>query len=179
MNNDVDKTPAINKGQQNHSHNCSSDCCNHSHTSNLEIDCTNSLESLTINSKEISLLREFGLYIYLPVSRFIMSSSVEKEAWTVSLAPVYINAIDDSMDTVKEIGAVLTALEKKGVISLDYDIPLQDYDYIQHTKSTLFSFFKETVNEGKKNPSFLFDIAEIELGSIALTEFGKSVAENI
>jgi hypothetical protein len=61
------------------------------------------------------------------------------------------------------------------LISLDYDIPLQDYDYTQYTKSALYSYFKETVNEGKKNPGFLFDTAEIELGSIALTEFGERV----
>ena len=160
-------------------HSCSGDCCSHSHTSNLEGDCAHSLESLTINSKEISFLKEFVKCSYLPVSRFIMSSSIEEEAWLESLAPVYINSIDDSMETVKEIRTVLSELEKKGLISLDYDIPLQDYDYTQHTKSALFSYFQETVNEGKKNPSFLFDTAEIELGSIALTEFGEKVFENI
>ena len=83
------------------------------------------------------------------------------------------------METVKEIGTVLSELEEKGLISLDYDIPLQDYDYTLHTKSALFSFFKETVNEGKNRPSFLFDTAEIELGSIALTEFGEKVSGNL
>jgi len=109
-----------------------------------------------------------------------MSSSIEEEARLVSLAPVYINSVDDNMETVKEIRTVLSELEEKGLISLDYDIPLQDYDYTQYTKSALFSYFKETVNEGKRrNPSFLFDTAEIELGSIALTEFGEKVSENI
>ncbi|PKM76660.1 MAG: hypothetical protein CVU90_11265 [Firmicutes bacterium HGW-Firmicutes-15] len=166
MNNDPNKTQAIHK-DQNHSHSCCGDCCAHT------------LESLTINSKEISFLKKLVKCSYLPVSRFIMSSSIEEEAWLESLAPVYINSIDDSMETVKEIRTVLSELEKKGLISLDYDIPLQDYDYTQHTKSALFSYFKETVNEGKRNPSFLFDTAEIELGSIALTEFGERVSENI
>ena len=179
MNNDADKTQAIHMNQQNHSHNCNGDCCSHSHTSNLEGDGVHSLESLIINSKERAFLMEFVKYNYLPVSRFIMSSSIEEEARLVSLAPVYIIAIDDSMETVKEIGSVLSELEKKGVISLDYDILLHDYDYTQYTNSILFSFFKETVIEGKKNPGFLFDTAEIELGSIALTEFGERVSENI
>jgi len=179
MNNDADKTRVIHKDQQNHLHNCSSDCCSHSHKSNLEEECAHSLESLTINSKEISVLKELMKCSYLPVSRFIMSSSIEEEAWLVSLAPVYISTIDDSMEIVKEIGTVLSELEKKGLISLDYDIPLQDYDYTEHTKSALFSFFQETVNEGKKNPNYLFDTAEIELGSIALTEFGERVSKNI
>ncbi len=166
MNNDADKNQAIHK-DQNHSHSCCGDCCAHS------------LESLTINSKEISFLKELVKCSYLPVSRFIMSSSIEEEAKLVSLAPVYINAIDDSMETVKEIRTVLCELEEKGLISLDYDIPLQDYDYTQYTKSALFSYFEETVNEGKRNPSFLFDTAEIELGSIALTEFGEKISGNI
>jgi len=167
MNSDADKTQAIHN-DQNHSHSCCDECCDHS------------LESLTINSKEISFLRELVKCSYLPVSRFIMSSSIEEEARLVSLAPVYINSVDDNMETVKEIRTVLSELEEKGLISLDYDIPLQDYDYTQYTKSALFSYFKETVNEGKRrNPSFLFDTAEIELGSIALTEFGEKVSENI
>ena len=102
-----------------------------------------------------------------------MSSSTEKEARFVSLAPVYITALDDSMETVKKIGAILSVLEKKGLISLDYDTPLQDYDYTQYTNSVLFAYFTETVNEGKKSPRFLCDTAEIEFGSMALTEFGK------
>jgi hypothetical protein len=176
MNNDADKPN--HKDQQNHSHCCSDDCCNHNHKSKAgEYD--PALESLTFNSKEISFLKEFAKCNYLPVSRFIMSSSIEEDAWLESLAPVYINSMDDSMETVKEIREVLSELEEKGLISLDYDIPLQDYDYAQHTQSALFAFFKETVDEGKKNPSFLFDTAEIELGSIALTELGEKVFENI
>jgi hypothetical protein len=177
MNSDANKTQAIQK-DHNHSHSCSDDCCG-SHTSDLEGNCAHSLESLLLNSKEISFLKELVKYIYLPVSRFIMSSSIDEGAKIVSLAPVYIKSIDDSMETVKDIRTVLSQLENKGLISLDYDISLQDYDYAQYTKSALFSFFKETVNEGKKNPSFLFDTAEIETGSIALTEFGERVTANI
>ena len=78
MNNDADKTQAIHKNQQNHSHNCNGDCCSHSHTSNLEGDGVHSLEALIINSQEKAFLMEFVKYNYLPVSRFIMSSSVEE-----------------------------------------------------------------------------------------------------
>ena len=177
MNSD-DKNQAIHS-DHNHSHSCSDDCCGHSHTSSLEGNCAHSLESLTINKKEKAFLVELVKFRYLPVSRFIMSSSIEHEARLVSLAPVYIIAIDDSMETVKEIGTVLSELEEKGLISLDYDIPLQDYDYTKHTKSALYSYFQETVSEGKKKPSFLFDTAKIELGSIALTEFGEKVSGNL
>ena len=123
MNNDADETQPIPKDQQNHSPSCSGDCCSHSHISNLEEEYVHLLKELTLNSKEISFLKEFAKCSYLPVSRFIMSSSIEEEAWVESLAPVYINSIDDSMETVKEIRTVLSELEKKRLISLDYDLP--------------------------------------------------------
>ncbi|MCB8815005.1 hypothetical protein [Desulfosporosinus shakirovi] len=158
--------------------NCCSDSCCHSHSSDSEKDCAHSHDPQTITNEEIDVLMDLAQCSYLPVSRFVMSSSKE-EARFVSLAPVYINVFDDSMETVKEIGTVLSGLEKKRFISLDYDIPLEDYDYTLHSKSVLFAYFTETVNEGKKNPSFLCDIAEIELGSIALTELGEKVSGQI
>lgn len=171
----ADKTKGI---HNHHSHSGCGDSCSHSHshTTDSERDCCHSQEPLTINDEEISVLLDLAQSNDLPVSRFVMSSSTEKEARFVSLAPVYITAFDDSMETVKKIGAVLSELEKKRLISLDYDIPLQDYDYTQHTNSVLFAYFTETVNKGKKNPSFLCDTAEIELGSIALTELGERVS---
>ncbi|WP_243454566.1 hypothetical protein [Desulfosporosinus fructosivorans] len=147
-----------------------------SNSSDSERVCADSQETLTISSKGISVLLELVQCTYLPVSRFIMSSSIEKEAKFVSLAPVYIDALDNSMETVKEIGIILKELEKKRLITLDYDIPLQDYDYKQHTNSVIFAYFTESVNEGKRNPSFLCDTANIELGSMALTELGERVS---
>lgn len=173
------KTKAVHKHQQHQSHSCSRDCGCHSHSSDSERCFAHSQEPLAINSEERSVLLELMQFSYLPISRFIMSSSTEEDARFVSLAPVYLNALDDSMETVKKIGTVLSGLDKKGLISLDYDILLQDYDYTLETNSVLFAYFTETVNEGKKNPSFLCDTAEIDLGSMALTKFGERVCEQI
>lgn len=172
----TDNTKAVHK---HHSHSGGGDCSCHSHSSDSKRGCTHSQEPLEISSEEISILLELKQSSYLPVSRFVMSSSTEEEARFVCLAPVYINALDDSMETVKKIGAILSVLEKKGLISLNYDIPLQDNDYTQHTNSVLFAYFTETVNEGKNNPSFLCDTAEIEFGSMTLTEGGKKVIGQI
>ena len=177
MSNNTDKTKAVHKHQHHHSHSGDGNCSCHSHSSDSERGCAHSQEPLTINSEERSVLLRFEQHNYLPVSRFVMSSSTEKEARFVSLAPVYINALDDSMETVKKIGAILSVLEKKGLISLDYDIPLEDNDYTQYTKSVLFAYFTETVKEGKKNPNFLCDTAEIELGYMELTELGARIIE--
>jgi len=174
-----DKTKAVHKHQQHQSHSCSSDCGCHSHSSDPESGSAQSQEPLTINNEETAILQELAQCSNLPVSRFVMSSSTEHEARFVSLAPVFIKNLDDSMETVKKIGTVLSGLEKKGLVALDYEVPLQDYDYTQHTNSVLFAYFTETVNEGKKNPRFLCDTAEIERGSMALTEAGERVCESI
>ena len=84
-----------------------------------------------------------------------MSSSTVEDARFVSLAPVYLNALDDSMETVKRSERFCRDFKKKGLISLDYDILLQDYDYTLEKNSVLFEYFTETVNEGKKNPKKL------------------------
>ena len=173
----ADKTKGIHNHQPHHSHSgCGCGC--HSHSSDSEGECGHSHEIPTIDNKETSLLLDLA-QCRKPVSRFVMSSSTEKEARFVSLAPVYIDASDDSMETVKAVGAVLSELEKKKLIFLDYDTPLQDYDYTKYTNSVLFAYFTETVNEGKKQPRFLCDTAEIELGSIALTELGEKVSAQL
>ncbi len=172
MSNNADKAKAGHKHQQHQSHSCAGGCSCHSHSSDSGKGRAHSQEPLTINGEEKSILLELNQSSQLPVSRFIMSSSTEHEARVVSLAAVSIKALDDSMETVKQTGRVLSGLEKKGLIALNYDIPMQGYDYAPYTNSALFAYFKETVNDGKKYPSFLFDTAEIELGSMALTEFG-------
>lgn len=175
----VDVTKAVHEYHQHQSHSCCGSSCCHSHSSDSERGCCHSQEPLTINSEETSVLLELAQCIYLPVSRFVMSSSTEEEARFVSLAPVYIEALDNSIETVKKIGKVLSGLEKKRLISMDYDIPLQNYDYTEHTNSALFAYFTETINEGKKNPNFICDTANIELGSMALTELGERVSAQI
>ena len=159
MNIKADEAKSVHKHQ---SHSCASDCSCHSQ------------EPLTISSEEKSVLLELKQHKQLPISRFIMSSSKEKEANFVCLAPVYIKALDDSMETVKQIGAILSGLENKGLISLNYDIDMQGYDYTQHTNSALFAYFTETVKEAKGKPKFLCDTAEIEFGTMSLTELGSS-----
>lgn len=173
----ADKTKGTHNHQPHHSHSgCGCGC--HSDSSALEGECGHLHEIPTINEEEISVLLDLAK-CSKPVCRFVMSSSTEKEARFVSLAPVYIDASDDSMETVKAIGAVLSELEKKRLISLDYDTPLQDYDYTKYTNSVLFAYFTETVNEGKKQPRFLCDTAEIELGSIVITELGEKISAQL
>ena len=137
------------------------------------------LEKLSLTNSQISVLVELQHCNYLPVCRFMMSSSVEEEALFVALAPVYLTKADETMEEVKQMGTIFAKLAELGLISLDYEIPLSGYDYTLYTDSAIYKHFQQTVEEGKKQENFLCDTAEIELGSMALTELGERVVRTI
>lgn len=113
---------------------------------------------------------------YMPVARFTLTDSKEADFLITALAPVYISDINDNMVTVKEFGAFLQKLEDDGYITLDYDIPLDNYDYTAYKNSRLYEYFCATVAEGASMPNFLGDTPVLELGSLALTEAGEKLA---
>lgn len=164
MNNNTENT---NEPLEHHAHN--HDCCCHSHEN----------KEVVLNDAEKAILMDLARFNCLPISRFIMSSSTEEEARFVALSPVFISALDDSMETVKKIGAILSGLEDKDLITLDYDLPIRGYDYEQYKNSELYAYFKETVKEGMKKTANLCDTAEIELGSMALTEYGDEAVSGL
>ena len=63
-------------------------------------------------------------------------------------------------------------LEDKGLITLDYDIPITGYDYAGYRESALFIQLEKAAREGGDKPGFLFDLPVMEGGSMALTEAG-------
>lgn len=134
---------------------------------------------INISKEELEILLELKEYHYLPISEFVMSNSENEHIGFTGLAPVYIKKLDDSMETVKGIVNVLKQLVKKGLISIDYDLPLQGYDYSMHTESELYKYFTKTVEDGKENPDFLCDKAEIGFGSVALTLLGEKAVQSI
>ncbi|MBE6033822.1 MAG: hypothetical protein E7222_03880 [Clostridiales bacterium] len=158
-----------------HEHHCKGGCCcgGQGHSNPKE------QETITLNKKELEFLLELKEFKYLPISEFVMSSSENDHIGFRGLAPVYLRDLRDSMETVKEIGTILKSLEKKGLISLDYDIPLQGYDYTLHTESELYKYFLKTVEDGKNKPGFLCDKGEIEFGSAALTPLGEKAVQSI
>lgn len=166
-----------------HEHGCSCSCTAHGHSHEQEENCGGCCSKqeqgpISLSKDEIEILLELKEFTYLPISEFVMSSSENHHIRFSSLAPVYIRTLKDSMETVKKIGNVLKELEKKGLISLDYDISLQGYDYTTHTESELYKYFIETVEDGTGKPGFLCDRAEIELGSAALTLLGEKVVQS-
>ena len=71
--------------------------------------------SLVLTEGEISLLRLLGRIPFLPVARK-----------ADDLTPVFLESDDDSTENYS---LILQCLEKKGLISLDYDQPIGTYDH--------------------------------------------------
>jgi hypothetical protein len=132
-----------------------------------------------ITEDEHMFLKALAQRSYLPLTRFVMTSSKSEDLESVALAPVYMTDPGDTMETVKKTGRTLTDMEDKGLITLDYDLPIQDETYSVYRDSGLYKDFCELVNEGKKNEAFLFDQPVLETGSIALTALGHAALESL
>ena len=129
-----------------------------------------------VSDNQRAFLHRLGHSRYLPVARFTRTDSREEAFAVTALAPVFIQAAEDSMETVKEAGAFLQRLEDMGLITLDYDIPLDNHDYQAYKDSALYAYFCQTVREAAQKPGFMGDTPLLELGSMGLTEAGEQLA---
>lgn len=157
-------------------------CGGHGHSEHKNGEkgcCGKDQEPINLSREELEILLELKEYCYLPIAEFVMCSSVNDHVRFTALAPVYIEKIEDDMEKVKNINTILRELEKKKLISLDYDIPLKGFDYTIYTKSEVYQYFIESINEGKEKTEFICDTAEIEFGSVALTDLGKRAVNSI
>ena len=102
--------------------------------------CGGCARELVITPKELSFLQELAQVAFLPVARTMGD-----------LTPVYLEQGDDRRE---EYSLILQCLEKKGLISLDYDKPLRGF---------------------RDDAYAAYPIR----GSIALTERGQKVVEII
>jgi len=129
----------------------------------------------TLSADEKDFLAALNKQHYLPLSRFVITSSTNHDVYIIALAPVYISETSKDMQSVKAVGKILTGLEEKGLLSLDYHIPIEMYSYEEYQNSELYVYFVQTVNEAKNNVGFLGDTPNLELGSVALTKKGESL----
>ena len=102
--------------------------------------CGGCARELVITPKELSFLQELAQVAFLPVARTMGD-----------LTPVYLEQGDDRRE---EYSLILQCLEKKGLISLDYDKPLRGFQDDAYAAYPI-------------------------RGSIALTERGQKVVEII
>ena len=74
--------------------------------------CSGCARELTLSEGEITFLRRLGEVAFLPVARQLGD-----------LTPIF-----PETDGVENMSLILEVLEKKGLISLDYDKPLAGFD---------------------------------------------------
>ena len=100
--------------------------------------CSGCARELVLTEKEIAFLQELGQIPFLPVARKMGD-----------LTPVYL---EEGLDKAEEYSLLLQCLEKKGLISLDFDKPLRGFDETAYVSYPI-------------------------RGSMALTERGQKVLE--
>ena len=166
-------------------------CCGHTHDDSSdnhnEGQCGNSdgcsggchNRVIYITEEEKAFLMKLSQLPFLPLTRFIMKSTKSEHMESAALEPVYMQDISDTLDTVKKTGKVLQSLEDKYLITLDYDLPLQNGDYALYEDSALYRHFCDTVREGGRQAGFLFDLPVLERGSIALTSLGQEALDRL
>lgn len=76
--------------------------------------CGGCAKELTLTQQEVTLLRKLGQIPFLPVARK-----------ADGMTPVYL---EDNDYTREEYSLILQLLEKKGLITIDYDAPLRGMD---------------------------------------------------
>ena len=160
-----------------HEHGCSCGCGHdHDHEHPYgRVPVTADAESIEISGREKAILQTILAVGCLPVARLIATKSDEEEVVIDCLSPVYLYETSDTLDEVKEIGALLRRLSDLGLLTLDYDRPIADFDYSLYTESDLFAYFVRTIDEARGREGFLCDTAEMELGSMAVTPLGHEV----
>ena len=149
-------------------HGCGGGCC-----------CASQRAEVPLSNEEKDFLNQLAQTPYLPLARFVLKSSKSSHFESVALAPVHLRDKADSMETVKSLGAILKSLEEKGHLTLDYEEPLENANYSEYKDSDLYAYFKETVAQAGNYDDYLYDIPDLELGSIALTYSGQMAIDKI
>lgn len=128
---------------------------------------------------QVDILLELRQRYCLPVACFSLAKTDDDARHGIALAPVYLSSPDDSMEQVKQLGNELSLLEDMELLTLDYDIPLQQYAYEEYKTSALYAYFVKTVQEAAAQPNATFDTPKLELGSIALTDAGEAMVDEL
>lgn len=168
-------------GDQDHSCGCGHDHSDHDHSCGCDGECCSGHQPRTIelSPEACDFLATLAQFPFLPLTRFLMTSTKSDHLESVALAPVLLTDGTESVAQVRELGEMLSDLENMGLITLDYDMPLQGFDYALYQNSVAFHALEELVAEGRNKEGFLFDSPVLEKGSIALTDLGRQVIDQL
>ncbi len=146
--------------EEHHAHHADGcNCGNHNHAG---------VQSQNLSEEEqqvISAIKHTGC---IPVVRFVMKSSKSSHFESTALSAVYISSLEDDLEDVKSRAKILNTLENKGLLSIDYDIPITNYNYDEYTNSNIYKDFEKMMEESTDKEGFIFDIADMDKGSVVL-----------
>ena len=128
-----------------------------------------------LSPDENNLIFQIANSTRYPIVRLELRSSKERSLISTALNHVHLETKHDSMEVVKQRASVLQSLCEKGFIEISYKVFITvQSDYAIYGVSDIFLLLHQLVEQGKKNPDYLFDIPYIKRGQVILTEMGKS-----
>ncbi len=123
----------------------------------------------TFTQEERTFLLDLLERHFLPMAQFVVKSSQNHDFEMVALSPVYLTDPKATMAEIRTTGDMLCALEDQGLLTLDFDIPLDPMSYEIYEKSDVFALLCDTVEQSKGHSNHWGDTPTIEQGSIAIT----------
>ena len=121
-----------------------------------------------------ALLQAAAVTGRLPIVRFELRSSKDRELISTALRDVWMTGPDDGMALVKARAARIAEAAQAGLVQVTYHLPVTlRRDYALYEESGLFAQLRQMTEEGAKRPDFLFDIPHIKRGAVVLTDAGR------
>lgn len=123
-----------------------------------------------LTKSETDFIAELLSHCYLPVTQFILEDKSQSDFSLEIYSPVYIANSEQIISATTEIGKMLENLEQRGILSLDYDIPLSNYDYDDYYKSLAYTSFEASANTEIAQTDSSDIYPTIRKGSMTLTQ---------
>lgn len=123
-----------------------------------------------LSPEERHLMDLLAQRAFLPVARFLLENPDNSALSFVMSAPVYLETEQDTPQDLSRAGTALLSLQKRQYVTLDYNVPLQGFDYSAWERSQYYQnfAFSSTSEDG---------VPVLEPGSVALTLQGQEALE--
>lgn len=127
---------------------------------------------------EQEILKTLNTKGKLPIARFELRNSKERDIISTALNYVWITDANDSMELVKLRSDALQRLLQEKLISVNYTLAVTAAsDYKIYYESAVYALLCNLVQEGKNKPGYLFDTPAIKRGEAKLTAKGKKACK--
>lgn len=126
----------------------------------------------SLSEEERHLLDLLSQQAFLPIARFLLQNPENPELSFVMAAPVFLETPEDSPEAIRVAGNALLSLRKRQYLTLDYDLPLDGFDYGAWEQSRHYQDFAFASQSKDAVPV-------LERGSAALTLQGQEALDEL